>query len=76
MNGSPLEDRMGRKGMALETVGYLILAVIGLIMIWIFFMAIAPSISTIVLRLANDMKCAICNMMGAFKHMMGSCGNC
>lgn len=64
------------KGMAIETVIYLALAVISLIVLWMFFSSIAPPITAAIVNLINDVKCSICDMIGVLDKFVGQCGNC
>jgi|GEM_PF-5132371 hypothetical protein len=51
------------KGMAMETVGYLVLAVVALILLWVFLSSIAPDISNAIAGFAGEILCKICKEM-------------
>jgi hypothetical protein len=52
-----------RKGIALTTVGYLVLAIIALVVLWIFLWNITPEISNIVDQIITGIICKICSAL-------------
>lgn len=66
-----------RKGMAIETMGKLILAVVSLIVLWVILNAIAPEIGGAVVNLAKGLICALCReLLGAWKNIFSFCWGC
>lgn len=66
----------GSKGIAIETVGYLLLAVVALILLWVFLNKSTPHIITAVNNIVSGMMCYLCKMMNWAKHIMPFCWGC
>ena len=65
------------KGMALETVGYLVLAIIALIVLWIFLSEMAPAITSVVEDIVKGIACEVCNILGPIGWLVsGVCRGC
>lgn len=64
------------KGMAIETVGYLVLAVLALILLFVFFSNIVPFIKDAVESIIIGIKCWFCNILDWGKYLVPFCWGC
>lgn len=72
-----LQDGKMIKAMAMETVGYLVLAVIALVILWVFLSNIAPAITSTVKNIVRGIGCEICGIFGWAGWIMSSfCRSC
>ena len=69
-------DRAASKGIAIETIGYLILAVIALIVLWIFLSKMMPIVTDTVNNIIHGLVCQICNIFGWLKNIIAVVGIC
>lgn len=68
---------VGRRGMATETVGLLVITVAALILLWILFQKLAPDLTDLIANIARGLICGLCNeLLGAWKHMVIFCWGC
>jgi len=68
---------ISRKGIAIETIGYLVLAVIALVLLWVLLLKLAPHITDMVTAIVNGIRCYICNkILGLGKWVVGFCWGC
>ena len=58
------------KGMAIETVAYVVLAVIALIIFWIFLTDATPAVISLVDAMVTSIKCAVCEMFGSSAQLL------
>jgi uncharacterized membrane protein YkgB len=71
---------MQPKGIAVETIGYLVLAIVALILIWIFLSKLAPYVTDAIYDVINGFVCYMCDsILGWWKgaaQLVGFCGGC
>lgn len=68
-----------RKGvsMAIEGVGYLLLAVIALIILWIFLQMLAPDLKIAIVKFTKALICTLCKeILGWWKGIFPFCWGC
>lgn len=66
-----------RGDMAIEGIGYLLLAVIALIILWIFLSKIAPDLKTAIVKYTNSLVCMLCEeILGTFQKIFPFCWRC
>jgi hypothetical protein len=68
---------MNRKGLAIETVVLIVLAIVGLVIIWIFLSKVTPAITSMAEDIIKGIACQICNALGLLKYLVGGvCWGC
>ncbi len=73
--GNDMKKR--RKGIAIETIVYLVLAIVGLIVLWVFLSGLAPVIKTTVEEIVKGIGCKICEIFGVAGWVLSAfCRNC
>jgi hypothetical protein len=70
-------EKIGRKGLAIETIVYIVVAIVGLIILWIVLSKLAPAITSTTENIVRGLGCEICNMLGTLGWIFsGFCRSC
>ncbi len=65
--------RKNDKGIAIETIAYLVLGVVGLVLLWIFLSKTIPFISDFTESLIEGIRQSICNLLPIYVKWVFGC---
>jgi len=68
--------KKGVVGKVLTTIITLVLAIFGLVVLWLFLSGSVKHISTVIDKILKGMMCWVCNLMGWGARIMPGCGGC